>query len=121
MSPVSTTRDDTEHEAQSPVEPSRACRQDHEGCDLNSVNETEITPHEAEFRGEGNRLLPSAGRGEGVRPHDPARGKGLNQFSAGNQRYATTSEPRSGPVAGSGRVKPPVPCNTFVTFEVCYS
>lgn len=55
-------------------QPSRPCRQGHEGCDLNSVNEIEITPHGAEFRHEGNRLLPSAGRGEGVRPHAPAQG-----------------------------------------------
>lgn len=53
---------------------SRACRQGHEGCDLNSVNEIEITPREAVFDGEGNRLLPSAGRGEGVRP--PTRVQG---------------------------------------------
>lgn len=54
--------------------PSRPCRQGHEGCDLNSVNETEITPHEAVFDGEGNRLLPSAGRGEGVRPRARIQG-----------------------------------------------
>lgn len=44
------------------------CRHEPRGCDLNSVNETEITQREVDFRGEGNRLLPSAGRGEGVRP-----------------------------------------------------
>lgn len=44
------------------------CRHEPRGCDLNSVNETEITPHEAVFAGEGNRLLPTSGRGEGVRP-----------------------------------------------------
>ena len=72
---MSTTRDDTEREAQSPMTVSRACRQGHEGCDLNSVNEAEITPHEAVFDGEGNRLLPSAGRGEGVRPRNTAQGR----------------------------------------------
>lgn len=52
----------------SPNEPSRPCRHEPRGCDLNSVNEIEITPHEAVSSGEGNRLLPSRGRGEGVRP-----------------------------------------------------
>ena len=86
----------------SPNEPSRPCRQGHEGCDLNSVNETEITTHEADFRGEGNRLLPSAGRGEGVRPHDTARRVGRprprTRLSAGNQHYGVINEPCSGPV-----------------------
>ena len=45
------------------------------GCDLNSVNETEITPSTPGFRHGGNRLLPSAGRGEGVRPRTPVRGR----------------------------------------------
>lgn len=49
------------------------CRHEPQGCDLNSVNETEITPSRAEFRGEGNQLLPSAGPGEGVRPRDTVR------------------------------------------------
>lgn len=44
------------------------CRHEPRGCDLNSVNETEITQREVDFRGEGNRLLPTSGRGEGVRP-----------------------------------------------------
>ena len=44
------------------------CRHEPRGCDLNSVNETEITQHRADFRGEGNRLLPTSGWGEGVRP-----------------------------------------------------
>lgn len=44
------------------------CRHEPRGCDLNSVNETEITQREVDFRGEGNRLLPVTGRGEGVRP-----------------------------------------------------
>lgn len=72
------------------------------GCDLNSVNETEITPHEAVFDSEGNRLLPSRGRGEGVRPHAPAREVGRprprTDFPAGNQRYGVVNEPCSGPV-----------------------
>ena len=71
---------------------SRACRQDHEGCDLNSVNETEITPREGVFDGEGNRLLPSAGRGEGVRPRAPVRGG----YPAGNQCRGVVGEPCSG-------------------------
>lgn len=86
----------------SPNEPSRPCRQGHGGCDLNSVNETEITSHEAVFDGEGNRLLPSAGRGEGVRPHAPAREVGRprprTDFPAGNQRDGVVNEPCSGPV-----------------------
>ena len=52
-------------------EPSCPCRQGHEGCDLNSVNETEITQHEAVFDGEGNRLLPATGPAEGRRPRAP--------------------------------------------------
>lgn len=58
----------------SPNEPSRPCRHEPRGCDLNGVNEIEITPHEAVFDGEGNRLLPSAGRGEGVRPRARIQG-----------------------------------------------
>ena len=76
--PLCTTQHDTarqEHERGWRLnEPSRPCRQGHEGCDLNSVNEIEITPREAVFDGEGNRLLPVTGRGEGVRPRTPARG-----------------------------------------------
>ena len=75
--PLCTTQHETrrqEHERGRRLNsPSRPCRQGHEGCDLNSVNEIEITPREAEFRGEGNRMLPSEGRGEGVRPHAPAQ------------------------------------------------
>lgn len=68
-----TRRQDTKHHG-GPYEPSRPCRQGHEGCDLNSVNEIEITPHEAVFDGEGNRLLPVTGRGEGVRPRARIQG-----------------------------------------------
>lgn len=50
------------------------CRHEPRGCDLNSVNETEITQREGVFDGEGNRLLPSEGRGEGVRPRARIRG-----------------------------------------------
>lgn len=104
--PLCTTQHETrrqEHERGRRLNsPSRPCRQGHEGCDLNSVNETEITPHEAEFRGEGNRLLPSRGRGEGVRPRDTARGRGTPMHEAdlpaGNQRYGVVNEPCSGPV-----------------------
>lgn len=72
--PCETTRDDTEHERRQGLNsPSRPCRQGHGGCDLNSVNETEITQRRAVFDSEGNRLLPSAGRGEGVRPHAPVQ------------------------------------------------
>ena len=78
------------------------CRHEPRGCDLNSVNETEITPHKAVFDDEGNRLLSSAGAGEGVRPHDTARGVGRpgprTNISAGNQRYGVVNEPCSGPV-----------------------
>lgn len=49
------------------------CRHEPRGCDLNSVNEIEITQREAVFDGEGNRLLPTSGRGEGVRPRTPTR------------------------------------------------
>ena len=56
------------------VRASRPCRQGHGGCDLNSVHETEITSNEAEFRHGGNRSLPSAGPGEGVRPHARIQG-----------------------------------------------
>lgn len=65
---------------ESPMTISRACRQGHEGCDLNSVNEIEITPQEVVFDGEGNRLLPSAGPGEGVRPHDTAPGRSARRL-----------------------------------------
>lgn len=104
--PCETTRDDTEHErARRLNSPSRPCRQGHEGCDLNSVNEIEITPQEAVFSGEGNRLLPVTGRGEGVRPHDTARGVGRSrhrtEFSAYSQRYGVVNEPCSGPVGPS--------------------
>ena len=44
------------------------CRHEPRGCDLNSVHMIEITQHRADFRGEGNRLLPTSGRGEGVQP-----------------------------------------------------
>lgn len=50
------------------------CRHEPRGCDLNSVHMIEITQHRADFQGEGNRLLPTSGRGEGVRPRTPARG-----------------------------------------------
>lgn len=50
------------------TDPHRRCRHEPRGCDLNSVNETEITTARAVFGGEGNRLLPTTGRGEGVRP-----------------------------------------------------
>lgn len=86
---------------------SRACRQGHVGCDLNSVNETEITPHEAEFRGEGNRLLPVTGRGEGVRPHEPT-GEGFPQ-------EINAVESSANPVP----VNPSTRRNTFVTFGLC--
>lgn len=49
------------------------CRHEPRGCDLNSVNETEITTQQAVFDGEGNRLLPATGRGEGVRPRTPVQ------------------------------------------------
>ena len=76
------------------------CRHEPRGCDVNSVNETEITLTSADFDGEGNRLLPTAGPGEGVRPHDTARGMGRprprTRLSAGNQRYGVVNEPCSG-------------------------
>ena len=50
------------------------CRHEPRGCDLNSVNETEITQCRAVFDGEGNRLLPTSGPGEGVQPRTPVRG-----------------------------------------------
>lgn len=43
------------------------------GCDLNSVHEIEITIGVCYNAGEGNRLLPTTGPGEGVRPHEHAR------------------------------------------------
>lgn len=116
------------------------CRHEPRGCDLNSVNETEITPHEAVFDGEGNRLLPSAGPGEGVRPRDTARGVGRprlrTRLSAGDQRYGVVNEPCSGPVGpccsvllSIDKYKPEMargqrlfgPRNWFVTSEVCYA
>ena len=73
----STSKHDRTHDAECSYEPSRPCRHEPRGCDLNSVNEIEITPREAVFDDEGNRLLPSRGRGEGVRPHDTAPGRGV--------------------------------------------
>lgn len=46
------------------------------GCDLNSVHEIEITTGVCYNAGEGNRLLPTTGPGEGVRPRAPALGRG---------------------------------------------
>ena len=86
----------------SPNEPSRPCRHEPQGCDLNSVNETEITQHEAVFDGEGNRLLPVTGRGEGVQPRarepGPSSEYSALGLSVGNQRYGVVNEPCSGPV-----------------------
>lgn len=63
---------------------------------------SEITSHEPGFDGEGNRLLPSAGRGEGVRPRTPvhhvARPTSHPGFALENQRYGVVNEPCSGPV-----------------------
>lgn len=94
---------ETKHSTtRSPNSPRQPLSSPSGGCDLNSVNEIEITPHEAVFDSEGNRLLPTTGPGEGVRPPAPAREVGRprprTDFPAGNQRYGVVNEPCSGPV-----------------------
>lgn len=133
----STTRDDTEHERGRRLNsPSRPCRQGHEGCDLNSVNETEITQRRAVFDGEGNRSLPTTGRGEGVRPHARVHRRSASRpFRRKSTLWScqrtllrpcrplllnllSINKYRLDPCYGQA---PFEPCYTFVTFEKCYS
>ena len=112
------------------------CRHEPRGCDLNSVNETEITPHEAVFDGEGNRLLPTTGQGEGVRPRTPVRGRtpqwkthGKSTLWSCQRTLLRPCRPLLLDPLSIDEYRPEMawsqrlfgPRNQFVTFGVCYS